>query len=67
MSKVQQIKEESLSSGKGIIVHIDNFKWLIEQAEKVERYEETLRRIKSRSTSLDRIDIHRIAQEVIKD
>ncbi|AZV43672.1 hypothetical protein BAOM_3063 [Peribacillus asahii] len=42
MSKIQEIKDESLHDGKGVIVHIDNFKWLIEQAEKVEQYKEQL-------------------------
>jgi hypothetical protein len=39
MSKIQEIKDNSLHDGKGVIVHIDDFKWLIEQAEKVNYYE----------------------------
>jgi hypothetical protein len=35
--RLQKIKDESLHDGKGVIVHIENFEWLIEQAEKVER------------------------------
>jgi hypothetical protein len=37
VNKLQKIKDESLRDGKGIIVHIDDFKWLIEQVEKVKQ------------------------------
>jgi hypothetical protein len=40
LEKLNKIKDESLRDGKGVIVHIDNFNWLIEQAEKADRYED---------------------------
>jgi len=44
-NKLQKIKDESLLDGKGVIVHIDNFNWLIEQVETVDKYEFALSKI----------------------
>lgn len=56
MSKLEEIKNESLRDGKGIIVHYTSFNWLIEQAEKVERYEKALKDIAECNGVLDIYD-----------
>ena len=56
MSKLEVIKNESLRDEKGVIVHFTNFKWLIEQAEKVERYEKALKDIAECKGVLDIYD-----------
>jgi hypothetical protein len=36
-NKLQQIINESPRDGNGVIIHIDNFKWIIETISKFER------------------------------
>lgn len=39
MDKLQEIKNESLRDGKGVIVHKDNFDWLIEEIDRLRTIE----------------------------
>lgn len=43
LDKLLQIKNESLHDGKGVIVHIDNFNWLIGRVERVQHLEGQLK------------------------
>lgn len=71
--KLQGIKKESLRIGNGVMIRFEDFDFLIEQAEKNERYEKALELIANdRLGWMDRTNksyhrLQNIAVEAFKD
>ncbi|MFK7678765.1 hypothetical protein ACI3ER_12045 [Bacillus sp. Wb] len=63
MNKLQEIIDESCLDGKGVIVHIDNMKWIIET---FKRYEKALEEISTYERDFYGHDMAIIAKEALK-